>query len=459
MKKMNLFTLTCMCIGTIIGVGIFGSMPSAANYVGPSLLFVCIVAVIEVLIRYLPSLIPSSSIPASNGFYMYLTKLVNPYVGFLQVIQILFNVFVLSLLATVFGQYFNLLAPANETVVAIAVIIIFGFIAYFGLSVGALVQNVMVIVLISALGCYIIFGFTSINPELFTIEKAVSFEGVDFLDFGAALGLMASCLLGGYVGVNYAEQIKNPGKNIIKAFFLSTCIVGFIYVLMSVATTGALPSEEVSSLADCAAAFMPSAFYWFFICGGALFALATTINGSVLGGIVNLKVIARDRVLPDIFLHENKFGVSTASLILFCGAGVVIVAFGLDVGTLMSVSSVLGIIIAITQFIPALRVRKRYPNCYKNAPIKLPMPLIYVLIAVALAFCAYEGYSLVVSSNSGVWIALVATIILCYGYFFARIAYLKRRGIDLIAIMSEPYAPWEAMEKKYARLAENRSDI
>lgn len=69
---------------------------------------------------------------------------------------------------------------------------------------------------------------------------------------------------------------------------------------------------------------------------------------------MNLKVIARDRVLPDIFLRENKFVVSTASLILFCGSGVVIVAFGLDVGTLMSVSSVLGIIIAITQFIPAL---------------------------------------------------------------------------------------------------------
>ena len=104
-------------------------------------------------------------------------------------------------------------------------------------------------------------------------------------------------------------------------------------------------------------------------------------------------------------------------------------------------------------------MRKRYPNCYKNAPIKLPIPLIYVLIAVALAFCAYEGYSLVVSSNSGVWVALIATIILCYGYFFARIGYLKGRGIDLIAIMSEPYAPWEAMEKKYAQLAENRSDI
>lgn len=87
MKKMNLFTLTCMCIGTIIGVGIFGSMPSAAAYAGPSLMFVCIVGVIEIIIRYLPSLIPSSAIPASNGFYMYLTKLVSPYIGFLQVIK------------------------------------------------------------------------------------------------------------------------------------------------------------------------------------------------------------------------------------------------------------------------------------------------------------------------------------------------------------------------------------
>lgn len=450
MKKMNLFTLTCMCIGTIIGVGIFGSMPSAAAYAGPALMFVCIVGVIEIIIRYLPSLIPSSAIPASNGFYMYLTKLVSPYIGFLQVIQILFNVFVLALLATVFGQYFNLVMPANQTIVAVIVILIFGCISYFGVSIGALVQNVMVIVLVVALGCYIFLGLPNVSPEYFTIERAISFENVDFLSFGTALGLIASCLMGGYVGVNYAEQVKNPGKNVILAFLFSTCIVGIIYVFMSVVTTGVMPLSEVSSLADCAEAFMPSAFYWFFICGGALFALATTINGSILGGIVNLKVIARDRVLPDIFMKNNRYGVSTASLVLFCGCGLLVVAFGLDVGTLMSVSSVLGIIIAVTQFIPALRVRKRYPLCYKNAPIKLPIGLIYCLIVVALGFCIYEAYSLITTSSGMVWVALIATIVLCYGYFFGRIAYLKKKGIDLIAIMSAPYEPWEQKESEYA---------
>lgn len=240
----------------------------------------------------------------------------------------------LALLATVFGQYFNLVMTADQTIVAVIVILVFSCISYFGVSIGALVQNVMVIVLVIALGVYIALGLPNVSPEFFTLGKAISFENVDFLSFGAALGLIASCLMGGYVGVNYAEQVKNPGKNVILAFLFSTVIVG--------------------------------------------------------------------------------------------------------------------IIIAVTQFIPALRVRKRYPLCYKNAPIKLPTGLIYCLIVVALGFCIYEAYSLITTSSGMVWIALIATIVLCYGYYFGRIAYLRRKGIDLIAIMSAPYEPWEQKELEYA---------
>lgn len=45
---------------------------------------------------------------------------------------------------------------------------------------------------------------------------------------------------------------------------------------------------------------------------------------------------------------------------------------------------------------------------------------------------------------------LIATIVLCYGYFFGRIAYLKKKVIDLIAIMSAPCEPWEQKESEYA---------
>jgi hypothetical protein len=35
-----------------------------------------------------------------------------------------------------------------------------------------------------------------------------------------------------------------------------------------------------------------------------------------------------------------------------------------------------------------------------------------------------------------------------YTYFFIRKAYLKKKGVDLTAIMSEPYQPWEEKELK-----------
>lgn len=453
MKKMSLFSVLCLCIGTIIGAGIFGSMPSAALLSGPVLPLICIVAAIEILVRYLPAMTPATAIPASNGFYMYLTRLVHPYVGFLQMLQVLFNVFVLALLASVFAQYFAMVVPSvDQTLVAVLVLALFGLIAMFGLKTSSLVNNAMVVILIVALGTFAVCGFPEVKPEYFTVAKMFDLGSISFTDFGAALGLIASCLMGGYVSIYYAEEMENPKKNVLRAFIFATVIVATIYMLLSIVTVGVAPLDESTSLASLAALFMPKPLYWFFVVGGALFALSTTIIGSILGGMVNLSVIARDKVLPEVFNKKNKYGVSPVCLIVIVAAAIFVVAFGLPVGTLMSVSSVLGIIIAVAQFIPAIRLPKRYPHCYKHAAVKFSQPVLYVLILIALAFCVYEAYSLIVTTAGGVWLALVVTLVIAYAYFFIRLAYLKKKGIDLVAIMSAPYEPWEEKEREYAQL-------
>lgn len=453
MKKMSLFSVLCLCIGTIIGAGIFGSMPSAALLSGPVLPLICIVAAIEILVRYLPAMTPATAIPASNGFYMYLTRLVHPYVGFLQMLQVLFNVFVLALLASVFAQYFAMVVPSvDQTLVAVLVLALFGLIAMFGLKTSSVVNNAMVVILIVALGTFAVCGFPEVKPEYFTVAKMFDLGSISFTDFGAALGLIASCLMGGYVSIYYAEEMKNPKKNVLRAFILATVIVAAIYMLLSIVTVGVAPLDESTSLASLADLFMPKSLYWFFVVGGALFALSTTIIGGILNSIVSLSVIARDKVLPEVFNKKNKYDVSPACLIVIMAAAIFIVAFGLPVGTLMSVSSVLGIIIAVTQFIPAIRLPKRYPHCYKHAAVKFSQPVLYVLILIALAFCVYEAYSLIVTTAGGVWLALVVTLVIAYAYFFIRLAYLKKKGIDLVAIMSAPYEPWEEKEREYAQL-------
>ncbi|MDR1623228.1 MAG: hypothetical protein LBS00_12750 [Synergistaceae bacterium] len=78
-KRIGLFTITCYCIGTIIGAGVFGSLPKATNLMESTIVVCFIIAAIEVFVRYLPSIMPSAVIPASGGFYMHLPRLVNPY--------------------------------------------------------------------------------------------------------------------------------------------------------------------------------------------------------------------------------------------------------------------------------------------------------------------------------------------------------------------------------------------
>lgn len=452
MKKMNLFTVVCLCIGTIIGAGIFGSMPSAALLAGPALVAVCAVAAVEILIRYLPSMVPATAIPANNGFYMYLTRLVHPYVGFLQMLQVLFNVFVLALLAEVFAQYFSMIAETPNRAVALLVIFLFGLIALMGVSASAMVNNAMVLILMVALGSFVICGLPEIKPELFNLRAAFSLEEMSFTSFGAALGLISSCMMGGYVSIYYAEDMKNPKKNVLRAFILSTLLVAIAYAFIGAVTVGVVPMDEATSLASLAELFMPGPLYWFFVVGGALFALATTIIGCILGGMVNLSVIARDRVLPDIFMRKNRHDVSPACLILVCASAMFIVAFDLPISTLMSVSSVLGIIIAVAQFIPALRLSRKYPHCCQHASVKFSRPVLWVLIVIASLFCIYEAYSLIMTSAGAVWWALLIVLALSYAYFFARIAYLKKRGVDLLSLMSAPYAPWEEKEAEYAAL-------
>jgi basic amino acid/polyamine antiporter, APA family len=451
-RKMGLMTIVCLCIGTIIGAGIFGSMPSAAKYAGPTLALICVIAAAEMLIRYIPAMISSSAIPASNGFYMYLTRLVNPYLGYVQILQSLFNIIILATLAQLFAQYTNALVKCNSMAVAIGVLTIFGVLAFFGVQTSALVNNFMVIILFVGMGCFVIFGMPEVKTEYFTLSRVFTFSHMSFADFGAALGLIGSCLTGGYVSTYYAEEMRNPEKNVFRAFVVSTLVVAVLYVFLSIVTVGVTSLDNITSLADLAKMFMPRPVFLFFLLGGALTALATTINGAILEGMVNLSIIARDQVLPDIFNRENKYHVSVASLLLIVGGAIIIVVFNLPISTLLSISTVIVIVIAVAQFIPPFVLQKKYPHCYHHSPLKIPNPCLYTIIAVNSVLCLYEIYSLIITTAGNAWIVFAAVVIIGYGYLLARKAYLKTKGIDLLAIMSKPYQPWEEMEKEFEKL-------
>lgn len=449
--KIGFFSANALCIGTIIGAGIFGSLPAASVMVGSGIALCFVVAYLEIIIRTLPAIIPSSAIPSSSGFYMHLSRLVHPVAGFMQVIKIMLTIFILTLLATLFGTYLNLLIPVNLTVASVTIIILFCVIGYFGLEAGAKVQNMMVSILLVALSIFVVLGLVKINPEYLSLKGIIFPTGITLTGFGAALGMLTSALGGSAeVLMSIADDLENPKTNITKYFISSTGIVVVFYILMGLVVVGSGPLDASSSLGNIAEKFMPTYLYLFFIVGGAIFAITTTINGLLLSTVAAMDLIAKDKVLPEIFEKKNKYGQNTYCLVLVGFICIFVLLFKFSIMALMSVASFLTIVVAVVQFLPVIKLPKRYPNCYKHSTINFPQWSIYLMIFISFCFCLFEAYSLVVSSTTGLWYAILITGIVCFCYFLLRKSYLKRKGYDLFAIMSEPYEPWEEMERKYA---------
>ena len=111
-----------------------------------------------------------------------------------------------------------------------------------------------------------------------------------------------------------------------------------------------------------------------------------------------------------------------------------------------SAFSVLTILFGIILFIPVIRLPKRYPHSYKNSYMKLSRGMIWAFIILGTIVSVYQIYSLMAALDVPTWIALFSWMIFWYMYFIIRKAYLKKKGVDLAAVMSAAYQPWEEKE-------------
>lgn len=445
-RKIGLFSCICIAIGIIVGAGIFGALPVAVEMTGKGIALAFLLATITIVLRYYPTIITGAAIPASFGYYMHTTRLAGPYLGFTQVIASFSNIFVQAILATVFAMYFAALVPIDTRIIAVAVLLIFGAITCVGIRASGVVQNFMVLLLFSALFTYIIGGFPHIKPANLTFSEIFFPPDQSFLAMGAAIGLLSSCLMGGYIVMNFSDEVKNPGRAIPLTFIVSTSITAFVYILLSIVTVGVLPAKEAATLAVVAERFMSPGFRLFFITGGALFAALTTINATFLSGSRTLAVVARDRVIPEWFTRKNKFGVPQNSVLLLTICPAIITAFGISIGTLLSAFSVLTILFGIILFIPVIRLPQRYPNSYEHSYMKPSRGITWAFIILGTIVSLYQIYSLIAALDVPTWIALVSWLVFWYMYFFIRKGYMKKKGVDLTAVMSAAYQPWEEKE-------------
>ena len=309
-KKIGLLGCIGTGIGAIIGSGIFGSLPTVINDIGTGIVLALLATIVYTLAKTIPNVYLSSVTPASGSFFIAPTKLIHPAVGVFMAAQNLLQPVLISVFAVLFGDYFVALFPALEgykTLISIVILLIYTGIAWQGNHTFAFVNNIMVVVLMVAMGCYIFVGMPSIDTSRLTLGEIFN-PGVKLTSFAAAVGVLASSLSGGSAVSQIADDVKNPNRNIPLALLLSPTIVAFIYIGMGIVTIGCMPAGELTTLSEVGKIFLPSGLLTFFIVGGPLFGVLTSMVPVIMLTCAQIQAAADNDLFPAFVGNRSLSG-------------------------------------------------------------------------------------------------------------------------------------------------------
>lgn len=336
-KKLNFLDCMGMATGQIIGSGIMVLTGIVIGLTGHGTPYAFILGALLAIVTCVPYIILCATIPASGAGYTYIKRLVGDKASFMYIGMFVLSQVLIATFAKGFASYFCSIFPAfNETLVAMVALIACTMVNIIGLKSTALVQNCMVAFLLISLFLFIGFGLPQVQWSTlrFAADNIMPNGPMNFFT-GVAL-LSFACGGAKFIGEN-ADDIENPATTIPKAIILATSIVAVFYAFIGIVAAGVLPIETVAfeNLTLVAQTIFPTWLYLFFVFGGAVFALLTTLNGTLSWVTRGLQQAARDGWLPEKVAQENKGGTPVILLMVFFVMGALPILTGMDL-TLIS---------------------------------------------------------------------------------------------------------------------------
>ena len=253
---------------------------------------------------------------------------------------------------------------------AAVILTLFYVVNLLGIRAAAFVQGIMVLILLSALLLYSFRGISLMPPEtvssIFESANGKLLPGTALLTF-TYLGANGIIELGG--------DIRNPGRVIPWSFAIAFTVVTVVYIMMAVATIGA-PAKQIQAgqdtLISVCRAILSKYEIAYFVFGGAILAIVTTLNALFIVGTKSLLMIIEDGLLPKFLGVQSKiFKTPYVLLSLIWLAGLIGIFSDLEITTLASYASLGGLLIFFPVQIAALMLPVLHPEQYRMSPFRL----------------------------------------------------------------------------------------
>ena len=419
-KVLGLGDLMGIGIGQIIGSGIMALTGICIALTGAGTPLAFLVAAVLVICPNTVLAVLGSAVPATGGMYTYVRDYIGKKTGFFYLALLVAGQLVLAMFALTFATYMCSLIPQlNETVVAFAILTICFVMNLLGVNIAAKLQNILVIVLLAAMGLFVIFGLPKVDWSVFSGVDAIMPNGL--VDFLTGASLLTFATGGAEFLSELGGEMKNPGRDLPRAMIGSTAVVAIIYAFIGVVAVGVLPIDEVAgeSLVLVAQEIFPKPVYIFFIVGGGMFAVASTLNATFTWCTKGLLIAAEEGWLPKQAAAVSKRGTPWVLLTIFYIIGAVPILTGLDIETIALLGNGLSLIYVMFPIFTGYLIYKKNPAAMEKTSFKVKKPVLMVLTTVALG-----GYAMAAILNfsdiQNAWQMMLAYSALVIIYAFLR---------------------------------------
>ena len=375
-----------IAVGQIIGAGIMSMMGVAIAMTGRSANLAFMLSAVFTMCTFFPSIFITSCIRMRGGMYTQMAIFAgDKFAGYYSVVYFITNMS-LAMYALSFAEYALALLPSggSEKVIALIVGTAFFVLNYFGVDLMAKIQNLLVIVLVLSLAMFAVFGLPS-------VDLANYFSNADglFLSDGITGFLTATAYLGFATGgatviLGVSAECKNPTKDIPFVIIVSTVGVAILYGFVATVASGVLPVPEVANqpLTLVAQQILPGPLYILFIVGGAMFALATTLNSQIMSCTKPVMQSCEDGWFPTSLATLSKFKTPYKILIIYYFILVVPILLDLEIAQISSVVQILGYINNLIFTITAMKLPKMFPEAWEKSQFHVPTPVFNTLMII-----------------------------------------------------------------------------
>jgi len=362
-RSLGFFSTFAIGTGTMIGAGIFILPGIAFTNAGAGAILSFLIGGIISIATAVSMAELATGMPMAGGSYYYISRTMGAAFGAIIGLGSWFALIFKGSFALIgLAEYFQVFYPSSLYFVAAISGFVLLIINFRGAKSSGSLQNISIILLLIILVIFLAEVFLFVEPLNFnspTPDSPTSYGPASII---TTTGIIFISYLGLAELAAISEEVKNPSKNLPRAFIASAVVVTIFYVLIMMAVVG------MSSIYAGAATITPLADIANLIYGeigstlivfAALLATLSTANGAILSSSRFPFAMSRDALMPQWFVQIHKKYETPYNSILVTGVIMILLLFLFDIQQLARLGGAFNILIFVLLNLTVIILRKR----------------------------------------------------------------------------------------------------